>query len=145
MKKAFFVFLFLPLLVSCQASMEERLSVDEQKLVDASESEYLSTQDYFIGTMSVEKKEDYYHYTYQISSPKEDYTKVRVILTPDKKNFFFFGYNEDYTLVKDVSRQAPDKRIYSGIRINFMSDTTVSSYQLYFQSEQVTFYFQTSL
>lgn len=146
MKKSFFLLFVFIALTSCSSqSVEEKLSNDKKALFGVQEKDFKDENNYFLATITNEKKDDSYLVCFTLGSVKQSFHKVKVLVADEKKNTYFFGYNHiDYTLVKKEEEQDEKKYIYHGLRIRFSSTTEVDKMNVYFQSEEINFFFQTT-
>ena len=87
-------------------------------------------------------KDDDYLITYQIDKLQQDFQQVKVIITPDEEHSYFFGYDQDYKLVKDVEKQDSSKHIYSGIKISFVSQVRIEKLKVLFKSSDLSLVYE---
>ena len=131
------------MLAACsQTKIEDALESDKKALFAVEESQFIDEKQYFDSSIVTEKKDDGYIVRFAISDVKKSYHKVKVLVSDKEKNTFFFGYNNvDYTLVDSKTEKDEKKNIYHGIRISFSSRDDVTDLNVYFQSEEITFFF----
>ena len=98
----------------------------------------------FSTSLVSEKKNSTFMNVITLSSFDKDYHRVRVLLSPDKDYFVFFGYEDNYTIVTDTKDVNQEKNCYAGISITFHSSVKIESLYAYFQSEEKSFYFTLS-
>ena len=143
MKKSFFLWMPFIVLVACsQTKIEDTLESDKKALFAVEESQFIDEKQYFDSSIVTEEKDDSYVVRFVISDVKKTYHKVKVLVSDKDKNTFFFGYNNvDYTLVDSKTEKDEKRNIYHGIRISFSSKDDVTDLNVYFQSEEITFFF----
>ena len=98
----------------------------------------------FSTSLVSEKKNSTFMNVITLSSFDKDYHRVRVLLSPDKDYFVFFGYEDNYTIVTETKDVNQEKNCYAGISITFHSSVKIESLYAYFQSEEKSFYFTLS-
>jgi hypothetical protein len=147
MRKSFF-FIFIPLVLSaCQnSSLESSLEEDRKALFGVSEDKFSSSENYFSYKVTKENTDNEITMGFTLYDAKQDYHKVKVLLTYDNENSYFFGYNNsDYSIVRKEVDQDKEKKIYHGFTIHFPGKSDVEKINVYFKSSEVTFYFKATL
>ncbi len=142
MNKSLFVLPVLALLTACQPSISTSLEQDKQWLFSCPETEYGNPENYFSSQLINTIKDDDYLITYQIDKLQQDFQQVKVIITPDEEHSYFFGYDQDYKLVKDVEKQDSSKHIYSGIKISFVSQVRIEKLKVLFKSSDLSLVYE---
>lgn len=141
MKKTLFgCLLSLAVLVSCGNHISSSLSEEKEKF-KAQEDFCVDNQGNFSDRLACQKSKDVYLISYVIDSAKQDYHNVRVLLSPKKDSFFFFGYDSSYTLVKDEESADKSKDIIYGLNINFPSVVELNTLYAWFYSDELSFYY----
>ncbi len=142
MKKSLFgCLLSLAVLVGCGNKISSSsLSEDKEKFLQQ-DVFCDDNQGNFTDSLVSKKKENVYLLSYTLDSAKMDYHNVRVLLSPKKDSFFFFGYDSSYTLVKDKEKADRDKDIVFGLNINFTSTVELKSLYAFFCSDELNFYY----
>lgn len=137
MKKTLFVFSILLTLVSCQSNgLNSAFEEDRQNFLNTKIDESVSSLSYFTSTITSTKKDDTYINRFEITSAKKEYKKVRLMITYDNKNVFFFGYNKDYILVDSKDKKDEKNGKYFGIAINFSSNEKIESLNVLFKCSE---------
>ena len=142
MNKSLFVLPVLALLTACQPSISTSLEQDKQWLFSCTEENFSSSDEHFSSSLGNIYKDGVYLVTYKIDQPKEDYHHVKVIVTPDNKASFFFGYDKDYTLVSDVARQDSSAQKYSGLKISFTSSVKIEKLKVLFKADDLSLVYE---
>ncbi len=141
MKKTLFgCLLSLAVLVSCGSSISPSISEEKEKFI-AQDEFCVDNQGNFSDRLVSQKSGEVYRLSYVIDSAKQDYHHVRVLLSPKKDSFFFFGYDSNYTLVKDKDKANKNKDIIYGLNINFSSTVELKSLYAWFYSDELSFYY----
>lgn len=130
MKKSLFV-LVLSLLTSCSSSIN--IDSDKEYLQNYSSS-YASYSDYFTCKLTYEDKTSYYLYNFTLGNTSSDFNKIHVLLN-NNNEFYYFGYDGDYSLVKDSTSVDTSKKIYKGINIHFSQVDKISEVECLFYAE----------
>ena len=145
MKKALFVCLLSTLVLeSCASSLSSSLQDDKEKFI-AQDDFSVDCSAYFKSSLLVQKGESVYRLSYTLDNADKDYHHVRMLLSPKKDTFFPFGYDDEYTLVKNKNDADRKKNLIFGININFSSTIELTSLYAAFYSDEVTFYFSVNV
>lgn len=145
MKKALFVCLLSTLVLeSCASSLSSSLQDDKEKFI-AQDDFSVDCSAYFKSSLLVQKGESVYRLSYTLDKADKDYHHVRMLLSPKKDSFFPFGYDDEYTLVKNKNDADRKKNLIFGININFSSTIELTSLYAAFYSDEVTFYFSVNV
>lgn len=142
MKKSLLLWNLAFLLTSCQVDFSSLLEEDKKAFVKV--ENFVSENLPFSTSLVSEKKNSTFMNVISLSSFDKDYHRVRVLLSPDKDYFVFFGYEDNYTIVTDTKDVNQEKNCYAGISITFHSSVKIESLYAYFQSEEKSFYFTLS-
>ena len=145
MKKALFVCLLSTLVLeSCASSLSSSLQDDKEKFI-AQDNFSVDCSAYFKSSLLVQKGESVFRLSYTLVYADKDYHHVRMLLSPKKDSFFPFGYDDEYTLVKNKNDADRKKNLIFGININFSSTVELTSLYAAFYSDEVSFYFSVNV
>lgn len=142
MKNTFFGCCLLSLSLLCACSKELASSLEEDKVRMQKQGDFsFDSSICFSQSFQTMEKDGFYRFSYTLDKACQDYHHVRLLLSPKKDQFFPFGYEADYTLVKDKEKADKANNIIYGININFSSTIEIDSLYAYFSSDEETFYF----
>lgn len=144
MKKSFFgCLLSFVVLVSCNSNnVSLDSSLDSIKAEFAKQDDFsMSISNYFDGKYVTTHDDSIYRINYTIDKAERDYHNAKLLISPDKNHFYFFGFDGSYTMVKDKENADKANMKVYGISINFSSTVALDSLYACFISDETTIYY----
>ena len=140
MKKSLFVLLSISLLFSCSSKLDKKFDTDRENFkLQSTFNDDIS--EYFTGELTCLLKDNIYLVSYSIYSPKKEFKKVNLLISPDKEYFYHFGYDSVYTFTENKESNI-EKGIVPGIEIYFKSTVEIKNLYCYFNSEDISLYYK---
>lgn len=151
MKNVFLILSSIILLASCNNLSKSssllyagKLNTDKDKLelrTDFVSAETLQ----FSSLLAYRYTNEKYLYTFEISNAKTEQENVKVLLLVESaisKNYFFFGYDADYTIVTNESESNRSENRIKYLFINFSFSGLIDEVKVLYQNKDTEIYYK---